>query len=353
MVDLAIKILILICKLLSKAELHLKVLARNIWYRYWPPMSQQGALDAAFVTLRGRILEAVPYRNIGSGHILIAALRSEDDFGGGARVHLLEEFAGTYRELFRSEQLYGPPAVAVEDIDKDGLKEILFRSLSLGTAFWSKTLFLYVPAQCSVYAVRAEYNWVAPHRPNVRVSIVPDPKDQIDRKWIKILEEKSVSWEILEPMQKADLNDPNYAVIRWHKDNGLLETGQVRFHRYNGPPICRASITATIDDGDTIWKGYFKGPVYGYIPSKDEHFVLYSPRDAYLWPTCLLAEGRFLWIGTHGNGIIRYDKKSGCLHRIVLKFEGKEVLDIESIRRIGSHFDVNNTALFDASELES
>jgi hypothetical protein len=111
-------------------------------------------------------------------------------------------------------------------------------------------------------------------------------------------------------------------------------------------------MTAKISDGDTTWMAYFKGAVYGYIETQNKHFVLYSPSYSYSWPTALVADTRYLWIGTRGNGIIRYDKQNRCLRKIVLKFEGKEILEIESMKLVSDSFEVNK-AVFTGRILRS
>ena len=112
--------------------------ASDIRYRFRPVMTEQQAAAAAFLTLGGTIVRAVPYRNLGSRHVFIAVLRASSDTDISGRIHLLEEFAGNYREIFRSEELYMRRAVedkfAVEDIDRNGQKELVFAASSFGSS---------------------------------------------------------------------------------------------------------------------------------------------------------------------------------------------------------------------------
>ena len=89
-------------------------------------------------------------------------------------------------------------------------------------------------------------------------------------------------------------------------------------------------------------------PVFGrqYIQPKNKHFVIYSPAWVYNWPTSLIADTRYLWIGTRGEGIVRYDKLKSCLLRISLQFEGVALLDIDYLRLMGDFVEVNRKALF-------
>jgi hypothetical protein len=272
-------------------------------------------------------------------------------------VHLLEEFARNYREIFTSEQLWSRATVgdafSVQDLDRDGQKEIVFASSSFGSGGGSKSLSIYVPARRKLYTLTVQYQWSSPAEPSMKIALEPNPQDESDRKWLLALEDKARAVQFLDPVPRLDLTDARNAVVRWHKENGGLESGAVRLHYYEGEPVYDASIMARITDGDVTWTAYFKGPVYGYVGPERKHFVVYSPVNAYWWPTCLAVDEKFLWIGTRGNGIIRYDKGAKSLRKIILKFEGKEVLDVRSMRLVGRYFEVDGRALFDLRILRS
>src|SRR5208337_2730211 len=231
-------------------------------------------------------------------------------------------------------------APKAEDLDKDGQKEIIFASSFFGTGGGSESLNLYVPTPKKLYTLTMQYQWTAPGEPSAKVVLEPEPKDETDQKWLLALEQKSRALRFPAPLPTIDLDDPRNAVVRWHKENGSLEFGPVRLHYYEGEPVCGASGTASIIDGDVLWSAYFKGPVYGYLRSENKHFVVYSPIWSRLWPTCLAADDRFLWIGTSGNGIMRYDKGAKRLRKIVLKFGGKEILEIGSMQIAGDCFEI-------------
>jgi hypothetical protein len=88
-----------------------------------PPLTEQEALAVAFLVLRGYIVNATPYRNLRTKHKFIAVLRSASKADTDASVHVLEEFAGAYREIFASEHLLrvgsGADRFWVEDLDME------------------------------------------------------------------------------------------------------------------------------------------------------------------------------------------------------------------------------------------
>ncbi len=109
---------------------------------------------------------------------------------------------------------------------------------------------------------------------------------------------------------------------QWLKDNGYIKSGKVKIRQYLGESRLDVSKTGEIVDGDYVWTGYFKGPVIGYNKSKNTHFIVYVPANIYKGPGPLVADECFLWIGTGGDGIIRFDKE---------KQELKQITNIDSI----------------------
>lgn len=349
-------ILRLVWKLVRRAVLRVRVTWADHRGRRHPIMNPKQAHDLAYALLGGRVLKAQAFRNVGSEHALLAVLRSTPELPSMSRVHVLEQFGGNWRQIFQGDDLYGMEAqdsFSIEDLDRDGQKEIICASASRGSGFCTKCLYMYIPTRGKTYKVRAGYNWCAPGKPQVTLSAEPDPRDETDRKWLKLLEVRAETSQVIERMPHVDLDDAKYAVQRWHHDNGGLESGQVQIHTYAGRPIYAASVADTLEDGDITWTAYFKGPVYGYARPQSQHFVVYSPAWSYNWAHCLLADDRFLWIGTGGKGILRYDKRQRCLKKIVLTHEGKELLSIESMERANDRFVINGRAEFDAAAMTS
>ncbi|HEV2499629.1 MAG TPA: hypothetical protein VGY31_08635 [Terriglobia bacterium] len=287
----------------------------------------------------------------------MAILRSAPERTFACKLHLLEEFAGNWRQVYISETLYildsAQEFLAVVDFDKDGKKEIVFSSVSLGNSFGTKCVYLYVPSLDRVYVARAQYNWCAPAEPPVQLSTEPAPSDEKDRKWLNALEGVIRSMRAIDPLPQIDFDDPIHAVARWHRDNPAPCSGTLQIHPFPGLPRSTASTSVVLDDGDITWIAYFKGPVYGHMKSRDQHFVVYSPRWSYHWAHCLLANQRFLWIGTGGDGIIRYDKSTRRLSRIMLGYSGKTISVVTSIERLGNRFRINGATDFSTGELES
>jgi hypothetical protein len=147
------------------------------------------------------------------------------------------------------------------------------------------------------------------------------------------------------------LDDPRYAVLRWHKENGQLTHGEVKIHLYEGMPVDQSTIVAEIEDGDFVWTSHFKDAVYGYIRSQDKHFVVYSPSSAWNWATCLLASARYLWIGARWDGLLRFDKNKHFLFHFK-EIQGNELREVHSFERKGDFFIINGTLRVPAVLLE-
>ena len=206
-----------------------------------------------------------------------------------------------------------------------------------------------MPRHGKLYALHVQHDWNGPKWPQSKLTLEPDKPSTDDQQWIVALEQKAQASRFTRPPERINLENPINAVIRWHKENGDLEFGDVTVHWYSGPPAYQASPIIELADEEFVWRGFFKGPVYGYNRATNRHFVVYSPANRYHWPTCLLADRRSLWIGTRGNGIFRYDKQGKRIQKLPLQWQGEEVLDIESIQASADRFLINGKIMVNAA----
>ncbi|HEY6291676.1 MAG TPA: hypothetical protein VI455_08980 [Terriglobia bacterium] len=339
--------------------LRIRVLVNQGYNIAWPPLTHQEAVAIAYGALRGDIRQAIPYRDLGSSRVCIAVLRSDSAQDHNSRVHLLRQLAGSYEEVFSSDLLERgcemDKMFCARDVNRDGHTEIMFGSSSIGTGGGTHSVAIYLPAQRKLYKLLAQHQWSAPSSPGTKVSVDPKPLNREDDEWYSILEReiqiRGLSHAFA--LDECSLDDPRNAAARWHAEYGGSPCLTLVPHYYSGCPRERATVTATLEDGEITWIAYFKGAVYGYVPSEDKHFVLYSPADAYHWPVCLIANSRHLWIGTGGDGVIRYDKETRSLRKIVLEFEGSKLLEVGSMRLVGDYFEINGRARFPASTLRA
>ncbi len=87
-------------------------------------------------------------------------------------------------------------------------------------------------------------------------------------------------------------------------------------HLYEGKPVYPEACTHwTLDEGDHIWRANFKGPLFGYIKSRDQHFIPYSPQWVYEWVKSLADDGKRLWFVCHCiAGLFSFDDEKNVLN---------------------------------------
>lgn len=316
--------------------------------RLGPSMDSDTAINITFATLGSSVIAALPFRDFGNPHRQIAALWKPSDKDPRIYALILEEFAGGWRRRWQSDDLFdftNPAAFRLTDFDGDGQAEISFHSAHYGTGGGSETFHLYVPKRNKVYSVIYGRMWAysrLPRSPEITLEPANDEAGPIY--WCgleKICSEIEIG--VGQQTEHIDLDDPRNAVLRWHKENGELTHGDVKIHLYEGrPPADGGTIVTEIEDGDFMWISYFKGAVYGYTRSQDRHFVVYSPSVDWNWAGCLLATTNYLWIGTRGDGLLRFDKDK----RFLLQFkqiQGNELQYVDSFEREGDFFVINGT----------
>jgi hypothetical protein len=315
----------------------------------WP--GKKAAERYAFATLGGSIVTATPYRDLGNSHLRIAVIRKEFDKSHDSVVYLLEYFAGSFRIAWQSKRLFSIPPVTklvVLDLDGDGKHEISFAEASFGTGGGSETVWLYIPQRDKLASATWSHDWQ-----NWNSS--PHPKLQMkesDPILARMLEKVAPKLRVRKLPSVPNLDDPLYAVVRWHKENGPLTAGEISVYEYEGKPAFENSILDEANDGDSIYTAYFKGSVTCYDIRRNTHFVVWSPGWIYHWPQALLVTPKFLFIQTRGQGIIRFDKSRRRLDQIA-EFKGQRFYEVDSLCRSGQFFKINESFLIPSDLIEN
>lgn len=93
-------------------------------------------------------------------------------------------------------------------------------------------------------------------------------------------------------------------VLEWLKKNGDIEEGKIEVTKYPGEYETRASILYKIADIHTSYSSYFKGGIVAYSEELDEHYILFAPHSLYNWSREGEKVGKYLVIGTLGEGLV-------------------------------------------------
>jgi hypothetical protein len=248
--------------------------------------------------------------------VRIATVRRTSVKDFDIRIHLLERIGATYQSLWSSEDLYGlsdSRLLDAEDIDGDGICEVIFSDHAHGTHQHSRYLHFYFPARKQVYSVYedSDPSWL-PRPPTPSTTLHPEPPKELRT----AIENAAIARGFLKFVDD-DLDRPEAAVRRWFRDNGHSPSCPISVYEYAGPPVWGSSIFDELAVGDVVWRTYFKGPVYRYDRGADRHYVVYAPADRYSWAKALTWDGESLWFGVHTeDGFIRFHETSTTLQRI-------------------------------------
>lgn len=331
----------------------LRLLVFKLENRLIPLMDRDIAMAVSFATLGGSVIAAIPYRDLGNPHRLIATIRKSHDQAWNYRIYILEQFGQSWRVKWESEDLNEHPdlkAFLLHDVDHDGMSEISFAFSSFGTGGGGQTVYLHVPAKEQTYSASIGRFWADPTSPPM-AEIRVHPAEKAEQVYIRAIETICDQLGLTAPVPSVDFDKPRYGVLRWHKENGQLTHGEVKIHLYEGTPVDQSTIVAEIEDGDLVWTSHFKDAVYGYIRSQDKHFVVYSPSIAWNWATCLLATTKYLWIGTRGDGLLRFNKTRHFLFQFK-EVQRNELREVDSFEKEGDFFIINGTLRVPAALLE-
>lgn len=177
------------------------------------------------------------------------------------------------------------------------------------------TLSLYVPKKGELFSMHAKRQaWPSPpYRLSQFSANALSPSNRVYKTW---LEKKGLELGI-EEGATIDVHDPNFEVHLWFANNGPLKNGTIRLREYPGTVNCWTRVAAEVIDGDVIWKAYENGPVFGYDRTQNVRYIVYAPESMNRWAKALVADDRFLWIGTLGDGLIRYEKATRTLQQFL------------------------------------
>jgi hypothetical protein len=278
------------------------------------PVDKEKAMQIGMSILGGTIMSAAPFKNFGSDCQYLALVRKDNDEASASRIHLMERVGETYTQIWVSDPLWNLDLMTFEvtDIDADGWKEIVFEQNSFGTGAGSKSLFIYSMLKKKLYEITEYYNWQDASNPGSYPVINAKNDETIRNAAIKFAYGRG----FLQANEIPDLDNPVFAVLRWHKENGDRHIGPVKIHWYEGMPICANSIAAELEANDIAWISYFKGPLYAYCKSKCQHFIAYSPQWIYEWVVSMDFDGNNLWFICHGMpGIFMFDVNDMYLRR--------------------------------------
>jgi hypothetical protein len=269
------------------------------WHERHPPLDEKKAFNAAFSVLGGQIEQCISFRSIDSNRPLIVVVRSAEH--GVKEIHLLEKFGLTFRKIWSLEKIFGLRTLTVDDVDGDGNKEVVFEEASSGTGGGTRMLAVYSHSREQLAEISEWLYWAnaaGPISPEVKVELKPTRAD--DQDFVAALEKYAVSSGFLK-QTAVDFDDPEFATSRWHLENGDPKEGTIKLHFYRGRPRSGNSVSCHLLAGGVEWTGFFKGPIFGYLEDKDQHFIAYSPAWTYNWAISVSFCREALWFVRHNE----------------------------------------------------
>jgi hypothetical protein len=321
-----------------------------------PPLNETKAIQIAHSILSGHIDNAFSFININSNNIYIALSRRSSAADHDVKIHLLEQIGDTYRQIWNSETLWCKPQLEVKDINGDGIHELIFIEESFGSGGGTICMSVYSQITNKPYKIREDYWWSdasGPHTPTITFEPEPENKD---------LRHAMVQYArahgLLKKPELVDFDDPKFAEQRWHKYNGNKTKGPVILHFYNGKPPYIGTDKDSLNTKDILWIACFKGPLVGYLKSKDKHFIAYSPSDRYDWITCLAYSEDTLWFSSSGSGLFSFKldqdlvQEKGYLN-FFTQFRGKKLPEFNQIAVVKDLIILNNSIKIPIGELKS
>ncbi len=283
---------------------------RYIWnsiFNLSIPYSKKEALEYAYGIVSGQINEVWSFRNFVDGrvYILVKVKEVKEDYF--EKLVLIKRVGDSFIREWETELIIYTSDFEVKDLLKNGVHFILFIENSFGSGAGTKTLFALDSKSLVTYQIIERHDWS-----DLTRAYSPEPElrpKNIDLKLSKRLEEFAKSKEMLRS-KRVDFDNPDNAILNWHRLNGSITSGEVELYFYSGRPTYGSSPTEVVHSDDIEWIGYFKGPICGYLKKRNEHFVAYSPGWTYDWPKHLKLKGTRIQF-TSGNHTLRFELKGG------------------------------------------
>jgi hypothetical protein len=278
-------------------------------------------------------------------HVRMAVMQRSSENELGSNVFLLEQLGGTFQVVWKSETLFSFTGyqLEVQDINIDGNYEVIYEDHSYGTGGGSRSLHVYFPEGKKLCSLTESINWQnlsGPVAPTVTIN------DEFDTNVVRQIEKVASKRGFLQEPIVVDFEDPEFAVQRWHKENGKFPLSKVKVHPYKGLPKIRSTVMATLRDSERVWISLFKGPLIEYDMTADHFCIVYSPAWFYNWVRCMSFDGQRLWCGVHCmRGLISYEPLSGKMMRHE-KFRGQDLPEVNTLSNEGGFLVLNGAIKF-------
>jgi len=366
-------------------------LAKRLWFRLrvWrfkrrskkPPLNQETAKEIVYLAYPGVIDSVHCYRNIDSDRIYIAALCTPHQDRWPHRVVILEQAGSTYRTIWNSNDALKDVVRELEllDLDNDGFTEIAIGGGSGGTGAFSRFICIFSHRYNQHYEISEFVNFQEFAGPVIpEVSIEPVPPEPLR----KAIEAFAMKKGFLKEPPQIDWDAPEYAIKRWHRDNGANPCGRIQLVFYDGPAPSEldirkiseeiqagripdiaqqvskgkapfaSSIADSLDDGKIFWISFFKNPLVGFIKAENKWFIAYSPSNFYSWARSLAYDGKRIWFATHtSNGVFSFDfEKRELLRHLFLK--GIQLGEPEIVKFENGRLNIGNNLSLTVQELD-
>jgi len=312
------------------------------WRTKSPPMNEVRAKQIASSVLAGDIMRAVAFRNIDSPRVFIACLRRSSESDCDHLVYVLEQVGDAFKVTWHSDRLtfFQPSTFEVWDVNNDGYHEVLFEDSAGGSGAGQRRLMVYSARWALPFVITESREWQGRSGP-ISPEIGIEPANE--REMFKAFESVARKRGYLQPQRFVDFDLPEFAVQRWHKENGTKQSGKVRTYYYQGQPECGATVIAKLRTSTMNWVSFFKGPVYGYERLKDRHFIAYSSAWSYNWATCFAFDGKTLWFGLHlRDGLMSFTPGDNLL-KSHEAFQGKALPRVGELELDGESLILNGS----------
>ena len=279
-------------------------------------ISPAEALSIAKIYVGPEAVEAKPFRNKDNDRQYIAVMTNLPTSGSFSKIEivLLEGNSSVYKNTETGIILNGvdphPNVMQIEDVQKDGNKEIFTNTGFYGNSGYTKELRIYDTIIHKVYELDINVSY---YRDNATILDPPgEPDDEVIANWM---------------LNKAKDDIPNRldgenagTTYSWEKIHGVgFHSGKLHITEVPGRLVTgpNSSLGCHVDDGDYEWDSIFKGGVYGYDKKRNTSFIVYVPQLDLNWVDSLISGNKYLWIdAVFDGGILVYNKEDQSLEII-------------------------------------